>query len=255
MEFRDQVVFITGAAGCMGKAAAEKFKKEGAFLSLIDIDGEGLEDVAAELNLDEDRALLLEADVRVEKHVIGAIRETLNSFQRIDVLFNNAGIEGNVKRISELSIEDLDQVYQTNVRGAFTVMKHTLSVMEGQQKGSIINTASAAGLSGMPGFSPYVMSKHAVMGMTKVAALEFADKNIRVNSLCPGFVQSQMMTKVERNIMPNAPHFAKQKFTEKIPMKRYGTPEEVAEMVLFLASERSKYITGAHFSVDGGLQA
>lgn len=255
MEFRDQVVFITGAAGYIGKAAAEKFKKEGAFLSLIDIDGERLEDVAAELNLDEDRALLLEADVRIEKHIIGAIRETLNSFQRIDVLFNNAGIEGNVKRISELSIEDLDQVYQTNIRGAFTVMKHILSVMEGQQKGSIINMGSAAGLAGMPGLSPFVMSKHAVMGMTKVAALEFADKNIRVNSLCPGFVQSRMMTSVERSIMPNAPQFAKQKFTEKIPMKRYGTSDEIADMVLFLASDRSKYITGAHFSVDGGLQA
>lgn len=255
MEFRHKVVMITGAAGYIGKATAKKFKQEGALLSLIDIDGEGLEDMAAELNLDEDQAILLEADIGNEKQVIRAIQETLNAYQRIDVLFNNAGIEGAVKKIFELTAMDLDQVYHTNMKGSFLMMKHVLSIMEVQKEGVIINAASIVGLNGAPCLTPYVMSKHAIMGMTKSAAVELAETGIRINSICPGYINSRMMMNIESGIIPSAPQYAKQMFTERIPMKRYGNPDDVADLVLFLSSERAKFITGSHFSVDGGLNA
>ncbi|SFJ67063.1 SDR family NAD(P)-dependent oxidoreductase [Thermoflavimicrobium dichotomicum] len=253
MEFTNRVVLITGAAGVTGRMIAEKFWKENAFLALVDIDIEGLNDLAAELHLDDERALLIQADVRDEKQVEDYVRKTKEYFDKIDIFVNHAGIEGKVAKIPQLSVEDFDEVYRVNVRGVFLGLKYVIPIMQEQNYGVIINTSSIMGIHGAPCLTPYVMSKHAIIGMTKTAALECADYHIRVNSICPGPIESRMMQSIEAGIVPENPQIARDLFTQMIPFKHYGSAEDLAELVLFLASNRAKYITGSYFVLDGGL--
>ncbi|SFJ67040.1 SDR family NAD(P)-dependent oxidoreductase [Thermoflavimicrobium dichotomicum] len=255
MAFEDQVVLITGAAGGIGKATARKFAESGAKLALVDLNEEALKQVVNELQLSNEQTLAIPADCSDEEQVIRYTRQTVDRFGRIDVFFNNAGIEGKIGAITDLDIEVLDQVYQVNIRGVFLGLKHVLKVMKEQRSGAVINTASVAGKMGTPGLGAYVASKHAVIGLTKTAALECADFGIRVNAICPAPIHTRMMRSIEEGTAPGHGQMIQEQFAQKIPMKRYGEVGEVANLVYFLASDEAKFITGAHYAIDGGMSA
>ncbi len=255
MEFKDKVIIITGAAGGIGKAVAKMFASEEAKLTLVDLNEEKLKEVARELNLKEENYLLQAIDVSKEEQVQSYVTQTKLTYGRIDVFINNAGIEGKVTPIINTLSEDLDAVLNINVKGVYYGLKYVLPIMMEQKSGSIINTSSVAGFIGSPGLAPYIASKHAVLGITKTAALEAADYNIRVNAVCPGPVENRMMRAIEEKAAPGHGNEVKQSFIANIPMKRYSTNEEVANLIYFLSSNKSSGITGASYRVDGGMGA
>ncbi|TCN42452.1 NAD(P)-dependent dehydrogenase (short-subunit alcohol dehydrogenase family) [Rhodococcus sp. SMB37] len=195
------------------------------------------------------------ADVANEAEVENYVKKTVEAFGTVDVLFNNAGIEGKVQPITEVSLEDFEKVQRVNVTGVFLGMKHVLPVMMQQSSGSIINTSSNAGLDGTVNIAPYVTSKHAVSGMTKTAALEVAPHGVRVNSIHPSPVETRMMRSLESGFDTDNTEAAQKDFVSRIPLGRYGEADEIASLVLFLASEESTFITGAQYRIDGGMGA
>ncbi len=255
MEFNGKVVLITGAAGEIGEVTAKLFSELGAKLSLIDLDRGGLRETVTRLGLGEGEYITVPADVSREDEVKNYVRKTVEAFGRIDVFFNNAGIEGKYALIKDNPAENLDRVLNVNLKGVFFGLKHVIPVMMERKSGSIINTSSVAGLGGFPGLSPYVASKHAVIGLTKTAALEYAGTGVRVNAICPAPINTRMMRSVEKGASPDDPQSAQSRFTHMIPMGRYGEPEEVANLVLFLASDLASYINGGVYTVDGGMKA
>lgn len=255
MSFANKVVLITGAAGGIGKVTARAFAREGARLGLVDLDLAALEKTARELDLPEGSYLLIPADVTKEEQVQGYVQKVKDTFGRIDVFFNNAGIEGAVALTTDYPSDDFDRVIAVNLKGVFLGLKYVLRVMAEQKSGSIINTSSIAGLKGLPNTCAYNASKYAVIGFTKTAAVEFARSGVRVNAVCPALVNTRMMRSLEKGFSPADPEAAKRALTEKVPMGRYSEAEEVAEAVLFLASEKASFTTGTIMPVDGGLSA
>lgn len=253
--FSGKIVIITGAAGGIGKETARQFAEAGAKVTLVDMNQQALEQTAKELGLKEGEYLLVAADVTKESDVKRYVDETKSKFGRVDILFNNAGIEGKFALIKDTDAENLDKVLNVNVKGVFYGLKHVLPVMIEQKAGSIVNTASVAGLIGSPGMAPYVASKHAVIGLTRCAALEAADQGVRVNAICPAPINTRMMRSIEAGASPDSPEAAKELYAQAVPMKRYGEPHEVAKLVLFLASDAASYITGSSYPVDGGMTA
>lgn len=249
-----KTAIITGGAGGIGKVTAEYFLKEGANVALVDLKQDMLDEAKSELE-QHGNVLTVEADVSNEEDVKRYVDETVNEFGSVDVFFNNAGIEGKVKPIVDQDIEDLDKVLSVNVRGVFLGLKYVLPLMTKQGSGSVINTSSVAGLIGSPGVAPYVASKHAVVGLTKTAALEVADKDVRVNSVHPSPVDTRMMRSLEEGSNPGKAEEAKGDFTQAIPLGRYGESSDIAKLVLFLASDDSTFITGAQYRIDGGMGA
>lgn len=252
MELKDKVAVITGAAGGIGKATAKRFVEEGAKVVLVDVKRADLEAAAQELGLKPEQYVLVEADVTKEEDTEKYVRAAKEKFGRIDVFFNNAGIEGDVYPIVEQPADNIERVLAVNVKGVFFGLKHVMRVMMEQKSGSIINMSSVAGWIGAAGMAPYVASKHAVIGATKCAAIEGVQYGIRVNAVSPGPIETRMMRSIEEGQAPGRGQSVKEAYTASIPMKRYGLPEEVAELVLFLASDRSSYITGATYLIDGG---
>jgi len=249
-----KVAVITGGSGGIGKVVAKRFLEEGAKVVLVDLVQGALDEVKAELDtLGE--VLAVQADVTKEEDVKNYVDQAVAKFGTIDVFFNNAGIEGKVQPITEISLEDFEKVQHVNVRGVFLGLKHVIPVMTKNGSGSIINTSSVAGLGGTPGVAPYVTSKHAVIGLTKVAALEVASSNIRVNSIHPSPVNTRMMRSLEAGFAPDNAEGAKEQFAAGIPLGRYGESEDIANLVLFLASDESSFITGAQYRIDGGMGA
>ncbi|MEH7342404.1 glucose 1-dehydrogenase [Bacillus sp. JJ1532] len=245
----EKVAVITGGAGGIGKVAAERFLKEGAKVVLVDLFEESLLKAKDELaSLGE--VLTVQADVSKETDVENYVKKALEHFGKIDVFFNNAGIEGKVAPLVDQKIEDFDKVMSVNVRGVFLGLKYVLPVMTKQGYGSVINTSSVAGLEGSPGVSPYIASKHAVVGLTKASAIEVASANVRVNSIHPSPVNTRMMRSLEDGLKVEQEDLAK-----AIPLGRYGEPIDIANLVLFLASDESSFITGVQYRVDGGMGA
>ena len=183
------------------------------------------------------------------------MKAAVDHFGRIDIFFNNAGIEGKVAPLVEQTLEDFEKVMNVNVRGVFLGLKHVLPLMMKQGSGSIINTSSVAGLAGWPGITPYVASKHAVVGLTKNAALEAASANVRVNSIHPSPVNTRMMRTIEAGAGKGSTEDAKETISQDIPLGRYGEVSDIANLVLFLASDESTFITGCQYRVDGGIGA
>ncbi|QUH26033.1 SDR family NAD(P)-dependent oxidoreductase [Serpentinicella alkaliphila] len=253
MEFQGKVVLITGASGGIGKATTKLFAQEGAKLVLTGTSKEKLETVAKELNLEPDNYMIISTNVAKEVEIAKLVEETVNRFGTIDVFFNNAGIEGKFQMISDTTADNLDEVLDVNLKGVYYGLKYVMPIMMKQKSGSIINTASVAGFIGSPGMAPYVASKHAVLGITKTAALECAERGVRVNAICPAPVNTRMMRSIEATINPDNPEDAKKLFAQMVPMNRYAEPEEIAQVVLFLASDKSSYITGASYRIDGGM--
>lgn len=255
MEFKDRVVLITGAAGGIGRETARAFATEGARLSLVDLRREMLEETARELGLAEGNYLLFPADVSREEEVEGFVRGTKEAFGKIDVFFNNAGVEGKVAPITDYPAEDLEAVLAVNLKGVFYGLKHVLRVMKEQGWGAIVNTSSIAGLKGLPQTAAYNASKAAVISLTRTAAVEFAAWGIRVNAVCPAPTNTRMIRALEEGFSPADPAAARQHLTGLIPLGRYAEPEEIARAVLFLASDRASFVTGTVLEVVGGMTA
>ncbi|MFL0507141.1 SDR family NAD(P)-dependent oxidoreductase [Ureibacillus sp. 179-F W5.1 NHS] len=253
-KLENKVAIITGGAGGIGKVTAKRFLEEGAKVVLVDLFQESLDETKAELeSLGE--VIVVQADVSKEEEVKNYVNKTVEQFGKIDIFFNNAGIEGKVAPITEQKVEDLDKVLAVNVRGVFLGLKYVLAVMKEQGYGSVINTSSVAGLHGSPDVTPYVASKHAVVGLTKSTALEVAPYQVRVNSIHPSPVNTRMMRSLEEGFAPGQAEAAKANMEKSIPLGRYGESEDISNLVLFLASDDSKFITGAQYRVDGGMGA
>lgn len=249
---QDKIALITGGAAGIGLATARLFLDEGASVVLVDLGKDDL--AAAEEGLEGD-ILTVTADVSSPDDTARYVRETLDRFGRIDVFFNNAGIEGKVAPLVKQKIEDFDRVMAVNVRGAFLGLQHVLPVMVAQKSGSIINISSIAGLKGSPNVAPYITSKHAVVGLTRAAAIEAAPDNVRVNSVHPSPVNTRMMRSLEDGFSPGHGDAVKDQLTATIPLGRYGESADIAALVLFLASDEAAFITGAQYPVDGGMAA
>lgn len=260
MRLDSKVALITGAAGGIGLATARRFIDEGAAgVHLVDRHAEPLARAADELvRASSERAAQVgwsAADVSHTDDMARAVADAEQRFGHLDILFLNAGIEGVVKPIVDYPDEVFDQVLGVNVKGVWLGLKHGFAALERAGGGSVIVTSSVAGLSGTPNVSAYVASKHAVVGLMRVAALEGAPLGIRVNSIHPGPIDNRMMRSIEEGFAPGEAAGAKAGFEASVPLGRYGTNEEVAQVALFLASDEASYVTGAIYTVDGGMTA
>ncbi len=248
-----KVAVITGAAGAIGSATAKLLAERGATIVAVDIPGTDWSKLKAVLPQGA-RLVTAEADVTDEASVKAYVETAQAECGRIDIFFNNAGIEGPVQPIENYSLDAFMKVLGVNVAGVFLGLKHVLPVMYAQGAGSIINTSSVAGLMGSPGMAGYCTSKHAVVGITRVAAVEAAPKGVRVNCVNPGPIESRMMQSINAGQSADA-KAAHDLTSQMVPAKRYGTPEEVAGLVAFLASDDSTYCNGGFYTVDGALTA
>lgn len=246
---KNKVAIITGGANGIGLATARLFLKEGAEVVIVDNDLEALKRVSEELSSPQVRYCA--ADVSKKTDVKKYVDATLAAFGGIDIFFNNAGIEGTASPIATYPENDFDKIMSVNVKGVWLGCQYVLPKM--RDGGSVIITSSVAGLQGFAGLGAYVASKHAEVGIMRVAALENADRKIRVNSIHPGPVETQMMRNIELQLSVDAPGKAKDGFVAQIPFARYALAEEIADLVLFLSSEESKYITGNTHIIDGGM--
>jgi NAD(P)-dependent dehydrogenase (short-subunit alcohol dehydrogenase family) len=248
---KNKVAVITGGSGGIGKATAKLFLAKGAKVMIVGRNEEKLKTATKELS--SKHLAYCVADVSKPKDITKYTEATLSAFGKIDIFFNNAGIEGVVKPIVEYPEDIFDNVIATNLKGVWSGCKYVIPKME--EGGSVIITSSVAGLKGFAGLGAYVASKHAVVGIMRVAALEFAPNKIRVNTIHPGPVNTRMMRSIEKDISPDNPNEAKKGFEADIPLKRYAESEEIAQLALFLASDASKYITGSMHVIDGGMNA
>src|SRR6201996_5942299 len=249
-----RVAVVTGAAGVIGSATVRLLAERGARIVAVDRRGADLEGAIKDLPASA-QALAVTADVTDEDEVKDYVAQALDRFGTIDAFYNNAGVEGEVKPIQDYSLEAFRKVLDVNVVGVFLGMKHVLPVMLKQNKGSIINTASIAGLLGSPHIAVYSASKHAVIGLTKSAAWECTGTGVRVNCVCPGMIDSRMLSAiVQGRSGGNAPPPV-EKLVERIPARRLGLASEVASIVAFLASDEASYVSGSAYTVDGGRTA
>ena len=252
MDFKGKVALITGAGNGIGRAAALGFAGGGAKVVVVDRDTAGGEGTAGIIRQQGGDALFVAADVTKSADVQAYVKAALDTYGSIDCFHNNAGIEGNVAPTAEYDEAMFDAVMSVNVKGVFLGMRHVLPVMLKQGSGTVVNTASVAGLFGGPGMAPYVASKHGVLGLTKVASSDVAQYSIRVNAVCPGPVETRMMRSIESMRNPNDPESAHRAASATIPAGRYALPEEVAGVVLYLSSDLSGNVTGTQIVVDGG---
>jgi len=249
-----RVAVVTGAAGVIGSATIRLLAERGAKIVAVDRRPADL-DAAVQGLPAATEALAVAADVTEEDGVREYVRAAVDKFGTIDVFYNNAGIEGEVKAIQDYPLEAFRRVLDVNVVGVFLGMKQVLPVMLKQNKGSIINTASVAGLVGSPHIAVYSASKHAVVGLTKSVAWECTGTGVRINCVCPGLIDSRMLSTIlVGRAGGNAPP-PMEKIVERIPARRLGQASEVASIVAFLASDEASYVSGSAYTVDGGRTA
>lgn len=248
-----KVAVITGGAGGIGRCAGKLFAAEGADVLLVDLAEKDL--VAAVAEIGSNRVSYCAADVTDPEQNRRFVAAAVERYGGVDVFLANAGIEGKVMGIVEYDVETFDKVMAVNVRGPWLGLKAVIPEMQKRGGGSIVITSSVAGVGGAPGVSPYVTSKHAVIGMMRSASLECAPLNIRVNTVNPSPVETRMMRSLEEQFAPGAAAAARENMKSQIPLQRYAEPEDVAKLMLFLASDDSQFLTGSVYMVDGGSRA
>ena len=247
----NKTAIITGGAGSIGKTTAKLFLEEGAEILLVDLEEEALKSAVAELG--NKNVSYCVADVTKANDVKRYAEEAVKKMGKIDIFFNNAGIEGVVKPITDYPEDIFDKVMAVNVKGIWLGNKYVVPQM--RDGGSIILSSSVAGISGSPNVSAYVASKHAVVGLMRSLAHEVAPNKIRVNTINPSPVDNRMMRSLEEGFAPGQGEAAKKSFEQSIPLGRYATPQEIAQLVVFLASDDSQFITGTTQVIDGGMNA
>ncbi|MFK3971488.1 SDR family NAD(P)-dependent oxidoreductase [Pseudomonas sp. NPDC087358] len=246
--FENKVALVTGAASGIGLATAKAFAQAGAAVALVDVNGEAAKAQAEALVAAGHKAIGLRCDVADIDQVEAMVKETIATFGQLDAAFNNAGIQNILAEIADATVDDYDRVMSVNLRGVWACMKFELEHMRRQGSGSIVNCSSLGGLVGGAERANYHAAKHGVIGLTKSAALEYAARNIRVNAVCPGLIWTPMVD----SMVAAGQGEAMQSMVKSIPMGRHGTPEEIADAVLWLSSSTSSYVTGQSISVDGG---
>lgn len=243
--FKDKVAIVTGGSFGIGRATAIMFAQRGAKVAIVDWkeDQETLQHIKSAGG----EAIFIKCDVSKDSEVKAMVEQTVSTFGRLDYAFNNAGIEGASAPTHEATEENFDKVIGVNVKGVWLCMKYEIPHMLRQGKGAIVNCSSIAGVIGFPGIPIYTASKHAVIGLTKTAALEYANQGIRVNAVCPGAIQTPMIDRfIEKN------KTTKEAMVSGEPIGRFGEPEEIAEAAIWLCSDASSFTTGHALVVDGG---
>lgn len=250
MMLKNKVALVTGGTSGIGRATAIAFGAAGAkvvFSGRRDVEGEETAKLIRETGAE---CLYVHSDASKEENIKALVQKTVATYGRLDCAFNNAGVESLVKPLHEQSIEEFDNLMAINVRGVFLYMKYEIEQMLTQGSGAIVNSSSGVGLIGLPGSSPYVASKHAVMGLTRSAALDYAQQGIRINAVNPGFIATEMIDRIVADIRSTADNLA-----STVPMRRIGQVDEVAQAIVFLCSDAASYITGQPLAIDGGYTA
>jgi NAD(P)-dependent dehydrogenase (short-subunit alcohol dehydrogenase family) len=246
--FENKVALVTGASSGIGRASAIAFAREGASVVVnYNTSVKGGEETVKMIREAGGDAISVQADVAKAAEVEAMVNKTIEVFGRLDCALNNAGVPAIGKRIADCSEEDWDRVIEINLKGVWLCMKYEIPQMLKQGKGAIVNTSSAVGLVGAEGRDAYATSKHGVVGLTKVAALDYVKDNIRINAICPGGTLTPMMERV----FARGPEW-KEKLLQACPMGRFGMPEEIAEAVVWLCSDAASFVTGHALPVDGG---
>ncbi len=248
--FEGKVALVTGAGGGIGRATALAFAREGARVVASDIAGAGGEETARLVGDAGGDAVHVACDVTRPAEVEALVAAAVDTFGRLDCAHNNAGVEGAYGRTADCEEENFDRTCAVNLKGVFLCLKTEIAHMTVQGGGAIVNTASVAGVEGAKNLPAYVASKHGVMGLTRTAALEYATRGIRVNAVCPGPIRTRML----EAIMEENPRM-EPAMVAAVPMRRLGAPEEIAEAVIWLCSDRAAYVTGHGLVVDGGFTA
>jgi 3alpha(or 20beta)-hydroxysteroid dehydrogenase len=246
---------VTGAGRGIGRATSLALARAGARVLLVDRDLPALEESAQAIVSDGGEARVCIADVRSSDDVQAYVREAVSSFGSLDVLFNNAGIEGPVAQLAEYPEDAFDEVLAVNLRGVFLGLRHTLPVMLRQGSGSIVNTGSIASERGLPGTAAYNAAKHGVLGLTRTAAAETGGSGVRVNAVLPGIVDTRLLRSLLAEMTSDDVETAIASVATIAPVGRAARPEEIAEVVVFLASDAASFVNGVGWPVDGGVLA
>jgi NAD(P)-dependent dehydrogenase (short-subunit alcohol dehydrogenase family) len=249
-DFTGQTAFVTGAGSGMGLATARAFAEAGAAVTLTDVDPAALAAAETELRDAGHRVLAVRCDVADENQVADAVARTVDTFGSLDLAYNNAGIQSPTTDAADEPADVFDRVNAINLRGIWACMKHELAVMRTQGSGAIVNCSSLGGLVGLPGRAAYHASKHGVIGLTRSAAVEYAPRGVRINAICPGTIETPMVTRMlDTGDLDRAQAEANQ------PINRLGTAEEIAAAVLWLCSPGAGFVVGVALPVDGGYTA
>lgn len=249
ISFENKVALVTGAASGLGLATAKAFAESGASVVLADWNEDAAQAAAKGLAVDDHKTLAVRCDVSDDAQVEAMVQQTVAAFGRLDVAYNNAGVQNVLAETADTTREDYDRVMGINLRGVWNCMKYELQQMRKQVSGAIVNCSSIGGLVGGAERGIYHAAKHGVLGFTKSAALEYAAKGIRINAICPGLIWTPMADQM----VAAGQGEALKAMLQGVPMGRYGRAEEIADTVLWLSSDASSYVTGQSISVDGGI--
>ena len=256
MILQDKVALVTGGTSGIGRAAAIAYAQQQAKVVVVGRRIDEGEETVRLIKEASEEAIFVQADVTKEADVEAMVDKAVSVFGRLDIAFNNAGFGTVPKPLHEQSVEDFDSMMATNLRGVFFCMKYEIQQMLTQGAGVIINNSSVAGLIGIPGMGPYTGSKHAVMGLTRSAALDYAKQGIRINAVNPGYIRgTEIVTPKSLQEMGMTLEQFDSMVSSSVPMGHRGQPEEIAATVVFLCSDAASYITGQSFAIDGGLIA